>query len=428
MTNVSIEAERSLTTARVEKSLKRRKSKNVRLQAWGIASIATAGLLLLILLASLLMTGSSAFQQTHITLEVSLTHKSLDPENPRSGNYRKIIKDAILAKFPDVTGRRDQKELNDLVSPGAPHLLREMVVEDTGLIGQTIAVEMPTSDPMDQFFKGVTPRDVPEDQRRISDKQIEWMDSLAESGEVYKKINWSLVTASDSRFAELAGLRGALVGSALALFVCLIISLPVGVAAGVYLEEFAPKNKWMDLVEININNLAAVPSVVFGLLGLAVFIQIFGLPRSAPLVGGMTLSLMTLPTIVIATRAALKQVPGSIRDAALGIGASKHQVALHHTLPLAAPGILTGTIIGLAQALGETAPLLLIGMNAFITSPPAGFLEPATALPSQIYIWSDSPERGFVAKTSAAILVLIGFLITMNALAIFLREKFQRKW
>jgi phosphate transport system permease protein len=252
---------------------------------------------------------------------------------------------------------------------------------------------------------------------------------LEQEGLLRTPFNWELFFNADSRFPERAGLAGAITGSFFALLVCFLLSFPVGIAAAVYLEEFAPKNRFTDLIEVNINNLAAVPSVVFGLLGLAVFLGFFGLPRSAPLVGGMVLSLMTLPTIIITTRAALKAVPPSIREAALGVGASKHQVMMHHVLPLALPGILTGTIIGMAQALGETAPLLLIGMNAFIPSiENMGLLEPATALPTQIFAWADSPERGFVSRTSAAILVLLGFLVIMNTVAIALRQIFQRKW
>jgi len=291
-----------------------------------------------------------------------------------------------------------------------------------------VTLALPASDPFDQLNKGTISRDVPEDQRRVTDRQIGWFDQLADQGRISTPFNWGLFFNADSRFPELAGLSGAIVGSFYALLVCFLISFPVGIAAAVYLEEFAPTNRWTDLIEININNLAAVPSIVFGLLGLAVFLNFFGLPRSAPLVGGMVLALMTLPTIIIVTRAALKAVPPSIREAALGVGASKHQVVTHHVLPLAMPGILTGTIIGLAQALGETAPLLLIGMNAFITSPPGGLLDASTALPTQIFIWADSPERGFVARTSAGILVLLGFLIVMNGLAVFLRQRLERKW
>ena len=283
-------------------------------------------------------------------------------------------------------------------------------------------------DPFDQLQKGVIRRDTPEENRRVSDQQIAWFDALATQGRISTPFNWGLIFNADSRFPELAGLSGAIVGSFYALLVCFVVSFPVGIAAAAYLEEFAPKNRWTDIIEVNINNLAAVPSIVFGLLGLAVFIQIFGLPRSAPIVGGLVLALMTLPTIIIVTRNALKAVPPSIREAALGMGASRHQMIMHHVLPLALPGILTGTIIGLAQALGETAPLLLVGMNAFITSPPGGIMEASTALPTQIYIWADSPERGFVARTSAGILVLLAFLLVMNAIAIFLRQRLERKW
>ena len=296
------------------------------------------------------------------------------------------------------------------------------------MIGNAITLEIPASDPYDQLNKGVISRDTAAENRRLSDQEIQWFDSLAAKGLVTKPINWGLLFNSNSRFPELAGLKGAIVGSFYALLVCFLVSFPVGIGAAVYLEEFAPKNRWTALIEVNINNLAAVPSIIFGLLGLALLIQTFGLPRSAPLVGGLVLSLMTLPTIIIVTRNALKSVPPSIREAAFGMGASKHQMIMHHVLPLALPGILTGTIIGLAHALGETAPLLLIGMNAFITSEPGGVLDAATALPTQIYIWADSPERGFVARTSAGILVLLAFLVIMNGLAIFLRQRLERRW
>jgi phosphate transport system permease protein len=296
------------------------------------------------------------------------------------------------------------------------------------VIGGTLTMQVPVADPYDQLHKGLIDRATPEDRRRLNDAEIAAFDELAAQGRISRHFNTGLFLNADSRFPEIAGLSGAIVGSFYALLVCFLISFPVGIAAAIYLEEFAPKNRFTDLIEVNINNLAAVPSIVFGLLGLALFIQIFGLPRSAPLVGGMVLSLMTLPTIIIVTRNALKAVPPSIREAGFGVGASQHQVIMHHVLPLALPGILTGTIIGLAQALGETAPLLLVGMNAFITSEPGGLLDPATALPTQIFIWADSPERGFVARTSAAILVLIGFLVVMNASAVLLRRRFERRW
>jgi phosphate transport system permease protein len=406
---------------------RRRHAAERRLKFYGLGAIIIAIGLLATLIVSLTLTGYQSFFQTMITLDVKIDDRYVKLDDPRAGNYRNVVADSIVALFPGVS-RRDERALIQILSSNAPYLVQNRVVADPSLIGQTLTMTIPASDPFDQLNKGVTPRDVPEDQRRVNDKQLEWFDQLVADGRVSKPFNWGLFFNADSRFPEMAGLAGAIVGSFYALLICFVISFPVGVAAAVYLEEFAPKNRWTDLIEVNINNLAAVPSVVFGLLGLAVFLQFFGLPRSAPLVGGMLLSLMTLPTIIITTRAALKAVPPSIREAALGIGASRHETIMHHVLPLAIPGILTGTIIGLAQALGETAPLLLIGMNAFITAPPGDILEASTALPTQIFIWADSPERGFVARTSAAILVLLMFLILMNSIAIFLRQRLERTW
>ncbi|MEQ9514866.1 phosphate ABC transporter permease PstA, partial [Roseitalea porphyridii] len=334
----------------------------------------------------------------------------------------------LQQRFPDVSGRSERRQLAGIVSGGADLQLLQMVRADPSVIGERRQVALIASDDIDSLLKGDIDRDRPEDDRRVKDNEIAWIDQLEADGAILSSFNSEFWTKGDSREPELAGFWGAMVGSFYTLLVTLLLSFPVGVMAATYLEEFAPKNRVSDLIEVNINNLAAVPSVVFGLLALAVFLNWFGLPRSAPLVGGMTLALMTMPTMIIATRAALKAVPPSIREAALGVGASKHQVIFQHVLPLAMPGILTGTIIGLAQALGETAPLLLIGMNAFITSAPATPLDSATALPTQIFIWADSPERGFVSRTSAAILVLLMFLIVMNAIAIFLRNRFERQW
>jgi phosphate transport system permease protein len=281
---------------------------------------------------------------------------------------------------------------------------------------------------VDQFAKGFTNRDVPETDRRLNDKALGFLDRLKSQDRIQLQWNRVFFTSGDSREPELAGIHGALMGSAYLMLVTLVLCVPTGVAAAVYLEEFAPKNRVTDLIEVNVNNLAAVPSIVFGLLGLAVFLNTFGLPRSSPLVGGLTLALLVLPTIVVATRAALRAVPPSIRQAALGIGASQLQMVVHHVLPLALPGILTGTIIGMAHALGETAPLLMIGMKAFIVDIPTSPLSPAAALPVQIYIWADSPERAFAERTSAAIMVLLAFLVVMNGLAIYFRRKFERKW
>jgi phosphate transport system permease protein len=303
-----------------------------------------------------------------------------------------------------------------------------MTLKDLGLVGKTVSVWVPADDDVDMLLKNHFDRNEPESGRRLNNKQLAWIDELAKRGQIEKRFNKIFFTAGDSREPELAGIGGAATGTFFTLVVTLILSFPIGVAAAVYLEEFAPKNRWTDLIEVNINNLAAVPSIVFGLLGLAVFLNFFGLSRSAPLVGGLVLTLMTLPTIIIASRAALQSVPPSIREGALGVGASKMQMVVHHVLPLALPGMLTGTIIGMARALGETAPLLMIGMVAFIVDIPAGFTDPATVLPVQVYLWADSPERAFVERTSAAIIVLLAFLMIMNAAAIILRKKFERRW
>lgn len=407
---------------------KRRYAKDRRLRFYGLASILTAVGMLTILIGSLVSTGYTAFVQTHVAVEVTVDPEQVAADDPAEGNYRAIVSQAVQALFPGLESRTELRAASGILSNGAQVMLRDRVVSNPDLIGRSFTLSIPVSDPYDQLNKGVIDRDLPENRRRVSDEEIVLFESLEERGLISTPFNWGLFFNADSRFPELAGLAGAVVGSFYALLICFVISFPLGIAAAIYLEEFAPRNRWTDIVEVNINNLAAVPSIVFGLLGLAVFIQLFGLPRSAPLVGGLVLALMTLPTIIIVTRNSLKSIPPSIREAALGVGASRHEVILHHVLPLAMPGILTGTIIGLAQALGETAPLLLIGMNAFLTSPPGGIVDPATALPTQIFIWADSPERGFVAKTSAAILVLLGFLILMNGIAIYLRQRFERRW
>ncbi|SLN31377.1 Phosphate transport system permease protein PstA [Pseudoruegeria aquimaris] len=418
------------TGAAVQASLARRRRKQIALQACGIGAISIAFLMLFILVASLVSSGYQAFTQTHVTLDVFVDPEEVREERLPRGGFDDVLAASLARMLPDVdtSDRATLRQVERILSNGAQFALRDMVVADPSLIGQTIEITVPVSDPYDQLNKGLIDRETPEENRRLKDEEIAYFDALKESGAISKPFNFGLFTNADSRFPELAGLKGALVGSFWALLTCFVISFPLGIGAAIYLEEFAPKNRVSDFIEVNINNLAAVPSVVFGLLALSVFIGWFGLPRSAPFVGGLTLALMTMPTIIIATRAALKSVPPSIREAALGLGASRQQVVFQHVLPLAMPGILTGTIIGLAQALGETAPLLLIGMNAFITSAASSPFDSATALPTQIFIWADSPERGFVSRTSAAILVLLGFLVTMNAIAIFLRQRFERKW
>ncbi|MCW8843871.1 MAG: phosphate ABC transporter permease PstA, partial [Rhodobacteraceae bacterium] len=406
----AVPSRKATSTELVAASLKRRRRKQRRLQWIGAGAISLAFLMLFILVASLVSTGWQAFNQTHVTLEVYIDPEEVPAKRLPRGGFDDVLAASLGRVLPgvDMSDRKTARSVERILSNGAQFELRDRVVADPSLIGQTITMTVPVSDPFDQLNKGLIKRSTPEVNRRVKDTEIAWFDILAEQGAISKPFNWGLFTNADSRFPELAGLKGALVGSFWALLTCFLISFPLGIGSAIYLEEFAPKNKLSDFIEVNINNLAAVPSVVFGLLALSVFIGWFGLPRSAPFVGGLTLALMTMPTIIIATRAALKAVPPSIREAALGLGASRQQVVFQHVLPLAMPGILTGTIIGLAQALGETAPLLLIGMNAFITSAASSPFDSSTALPTQIFIWADSPERGFVSRTSAAILVLLG--------------------
>ena len=422
------------TTEAMARRIAKRRSAERRFRACGVIAITLAVAALAILFVSIFGNGYTAFQQTFIELEVTYDPEVLgigearDAASMSAANYSGLVKKTMRDMFPDVEGRKAKRALYGIVSSGAGFMLRERVIADPGIIGRTQRVWVPADDDIDMLIKGHIDRNAPEAERRVKDDQVAWVTSLEEAGRIEKRFNTTFFTAGDSREPELAGIRGAAVGSFYTLLVTLVLSFPIGVAAAVYLEEFAPTNRLTDLIEVNINNLAAVPSIIFGLLGLAVFINFFGLPRSAPLVGGLVLTLMTLPTVIIASRAALKSVPPSIREAALGMGASKMQTITHHVLPLAMPGMLTGTIIGMAQALGESAPLLMIGMVAFIVDIPGGPLDPSTVLPVQIFLWADSPERAFVERTSAAIMVLLAFLITMNALAVILRRRFERRW
>jgi phosphate transport system permease protein len=413
--------------------LNRRYAAERRFRFYGMLAIGIALTMLAVLLASIVTKGYSAFFQNEVALEVHFDPQEIDPTGQRDAralsgaNYQLLARQALRERFPEVDSRAERRDLDGLLSVGAGYELRSLVMSDPGLIGTRQVIELPLSDDADQLLKGNIPRESA-GQGRISERQVAWLDRLEEEGTVSSGFNWRLLTNGDSREPELAGIYAATIGSILTLAVTLALSVPVGVGAAVYLEEFAPKNRWTDLIEVNINNLAAVPSIVFGLLGLAVFLSFFGLPRSAPVVGGIVLALMSLPIIIITTRAALKAVPPSIREAALGVGASPLQVVTHHVLPLAMPGIMTGTIISMAHALGETAPLLMIGMVAFIVDTPGSFTDAASVLPVTIFMWADSPERAFVERTSAAIMVLLGFLIAMNALAIILRKKFERRW
>ena len=412
----------------VNRGLAKRYGKEQRFRIYGLVAVVVSLSFLVLLFFTIFSNGYSAFFQTFVKLEVSFDPAFIDKDDPANSNFPGLVKKTLSNEFPDVKGRKEKKELYSLISSGAAFQLQKMIQQQPDLIGRTVTVWVPADDDVDMLIKGHIARDVPESDRRLNDRQLTWLDTWAHDGKITKRFNTTFFTSGDSREPELAGILGAFVGSILTLTLTLLLSFPVGVAAAVYLEEFAPKNRWIDLVEVNINNLAAVPSIVFGLLGLAVFINFFHMPRSAPVVGGLVLTLMTLPVIIIASRASLQSVPPSIREAALGIGASKMQTVLHHVLPLALPGMLTGTIIGIARALGETAPLLMIGMVAFIVDIPKGFTDPATALPVQIFLWADSPERAFVERTSAAIIVLLVLLIVINSLAVILRNRFERRW
>lgn len=409
-----------------------RRERNFRLL--GLAAVLVGLSFLAFFFLTLIGNGYTAFLQTHIRLDVELSASLIDPDgelDPQTigrANFQGLIQNALRARFPEVASRNELRELFALVSPGAEFELRDRVLGNPDLIGETIDLWLVADDDVDMLIKGHIDRSAEESQRRISDPQLAWIEALEADGRIERQFNHRFFTSGDSRDPEMSGIRSAITGSFLMLLVTLALSFPLGVATAIYLEEFAPKNRWTDLIEVNINNLAAVPSIVFGLLGLALFINLFGLPRSAPLVGGLVLTLMTLPVVIIAGRAALMSVPPSIREAALGVGASKMQMILHHVMPLALPGMLTGTIIGMARALGESAPLLMIGMVAFIVDVPESPLDPATALPVQVYLWADSPERAFVERTSAAILVLLAFLLAMNAAAILLRKRFERNW
>ncbi len=418
--------------------LRRRHRAERRFRRAGAIAIGLALLGLATLLTSITANGWTAFRATEIQLDVAFdpaVFAGVAEASPderlaliAGADYALLVRDALRAQFPDVEERLALRELSSLLSSGARKELRAAVMAEPALIGTTRSFWLQADDEVDLYRKGHGAGDVLEADRNLSDAQLAWIDQLSERGRVRSVFATGFLTSGDSRDPELAGIWGAVVGSFLTLVVTLTLVFPLGVSAAVYLEEFAPRNRFTDLIEVNINNLAAVPSIVFGLLGLAVFLGFFELPRSAPLVGGLTLALMTLPTVIITGRVAIGAVPPSIREAARGLGASPLQVVLHHVLPLAMPGILTGTIIGMARALGETAPLLMIGMVAFVVDIPHGIGDAATALPVQIFLWADSPEREFVEKTSGAILVLLGFLIAMNGTAIWLRRRFEKRW
>ncbi|MDV4167986.1 phosphate ABC transporter permease PstA [Rhodovulum sp. FJ3] len=426
--------------------IRKRNAAEKRFRLYGLAAVCVGILALIVLMTSILGNGVSAFRQTYVTLNVELLEAKLDKNGNRNIDdikkvstfgYAPLIQSAVEAAMVEngieiegLTG----KEAGKIISKEAAAQLRNFVIANPDAIGTTVEFDVLANAQIDGYFKGRVDRADAELLKTVSPVQLDLSDALLEAGVLRTKFNTAFITApdaSDNR-PEAAGLGVAILGSFYMMIVVLVLALPIGVAASIYLEEFAPKNRWTDLIEVNISNLAAVPSIVFGILGLAIFINFAGLPQSAPIVGGLVLTLMTLPTIIIATRAALKAVPPSIRDAALGVGASKMQAVFHHVLPLAAPGILTGTIIGLAQALGETAPLLLIGMVAFVreypAGPPEGFFDPASALPVQVYNWTQRADAALVERASGAIIVLLVFLLAMNVAAIILRRRFERRW
>jgi|TARA_B110000444_G_scaffold85392_1_gene80727 phosphate transport system permease protein len=416
-----------------EKRLKKRYNAEKRFRLYGLTSVMMAIFFVIFLINVIFSKGSSAFLKTTIDLEVNFNLETLDLDNnPTQKNledaeYYDLAIDSILNVY-SVTGLKEEKALINLFSPDYEYEIRNFLIKNPDFINKKTILKLTASDDIDQLHKGNYPRHLPEDRRRINNFQLKIYDSLLEQNKIDKIFNAYLFKKGDSRNPELAGIGGALVGSFFTIVITLLLSFPIAIFASIYLEEFAPKNKITDFIEININNLAAVPSIVFGLLGLGILLGTFHLPRSTPLVAGITLALMTLPRIIIPCRASLKAVPPSIREGALAIGASKVQSVMHHVVPLAIPGTLSGTIIGLAQALGETAPLILIGMVAFVVDIPSIPTDPSASLPVQVYLWSEQAERGFVEKTSATIMVLLSFLITLNFIAVYLRQKFERKW
>ena len=419
---------------KIEYSLKKRKRQESRFKIYGLLGITTAVTFLCIILSSIFMEGKKAFLSTYIKLEVYFdpdiiyTDNDQKEEDIKFANFQKIIKNSLNSFFPEISDKGELRKLSNFISSSEEENLMKLVLKNKQLVGQKITLWLLASSKIDVINKNPDMELIAEEDRLISNLELNWLNEIRSANNIESNFNKNFFIKADSTEPEQAGIWGSLVGSFFTLFVTLILSFPIAVAAGVFLEELAPKNKFTDFIEVNINNLAAVPSIIFGLLGLAIFLNVMHLPRSAPIVGGMVLALMTLPTIIIATRASLKAVPPSIREAAIGLGATKFQTVTHHVLPLSLPGILTGTIIGMSQALGESAPLLMIGMVAFIVDVPGSFLDSSTVLPVQIYLWKSTAARGFVELTAAGVMVLLSFLILMNGLAVYIRQKFEKKW
>ena len=417
---------------KIKESLAKRNRSERHFQWFGKLGVILGLAAVVLLFVDIISKGSGAFRATYIQLEIEYDPEVIgilyvnDTEEFIFANWQNLAKKSLRDLFPEVTKRGEKRKLNNLVSEGAGFDFRDQLTQRPSLWGTKETLWILADDDIDTYYKSWL--DDNPFSARLTSEQIKWIDQLHSKGLITLKFNTKFFERGDSREPEQAGIKGALIGSFFTLILTLLMSFPMGVTAAIYLEEFAPKNKWTDLIEVNINNLAAVPSIIFGLLGLAIFINFFGIPRSIPVLGAIVLALMTLPTIIITSRAAIKSVPPSIREAALGVGASKFQTTLHHVLPLSLPGMLTGAIIGMARALGETAPLLMIGMVAFIVDIPGGFTDPATVLPVQIFLWIDSPERAFVEKTSAAIIILLSFLMVMNFVAVYLRKRLERRW
>lgn len=418
------------TRAKVERSMTRRRRAELRFRAFGVMSIGFGLLCLVLLFSNILSQGLSAFSQTVLDVNIHIDKEALGLSRQSSeaeisaADYESLLKQH-MRELTGASSRTERRQAGSLVSVGAHWQIRDAVVANPEVLGDHLRISLIMDDDVDQWFKHERAQG---EHGRLAEAQLAWLEKWVADGALHTRFNTTFFVNGDSREPELAGIRGAIAGSLLTMLVTFLLSFPIGVAAAIYLEEFAPKNRITEMVEININNLAAVPSITFGLLGLAIFINLMGVPRSTPLIGGLVLTLMTLPTIIISGRAAIKSVPPSIREAALGLGASRMQMVFHHVLPLALPGMLTGTIIGMAQALGETAPLLMIGMIAFVVDVPAFIGDPSTVLPVQIFLWADSPERAFTERTSGAIIVLLAFLIVMNTAAVWLRRRLERRW
>ena len=417
---------------RIQRSLVSRYRAEKAFRLCGVAAVTLGLLAVLVLFADIFLKGKSAFSATYIQLEINYDQEVLgiddlsDEGASMLADWDGLHKTALRQEFPQVRKRSERRELYALVSNGAGYDLKERLLSEPELLNQTEKFWILADDDIDTYYKSLLKGRAYT--ARLSLAQLERVKQLIDQDRIELQFNANFLSRGDSREPEQVGIKGAMFGSFFTLVITLLLSFPIGIAAAMYLEEFAEKNRWTEFIEVNINNLAAVPSIIFGLLGLAIFINFFNVPRSIPFLGGLVLAVMTLPTIIITSRAAIKSVPPSIREAALGLGASPNQVVLHYVVPLAMPGMLTGSIIGMARALGETAPLLMIGMVAFIADVPGGFTDPATVLPVQIFLWADSPERAFIEKTSAAIMVLLAFLITMNLSAVWLRKKLERRW